>query len=125
MNKELFRWVSKDLSAHPAREPGPELRKNLGWAGNLYEYGYGGVQTDFAAAGLQEAQVSFWIQLKQRDGLIYAPFVGGEGPTPKIGQLVDCPVGGRTVQATVSRVSRASGPVSGASRADMVDATEL
>jgi hypothetical protein len=68
--------------------------------------------------------VSFWIQLKQRDGLIYAPFAG-EGPTPKIGQLVDCPVGGKTVQATVSRVSRASGPQSGAGRADMVDATEL
>ena len=85
----------------------------------------GGVQTEVAAAGLQEAQVSFWIQLKQRDGLIYAPFVGGEGPTPKVGQLVDCPVGGRTIQATVSRISRASGPVSGAGRADMVDATEL
>jgi hypothetical protein len=81
---------------------------------------------DLAAAGIaQEACVSFWIQLKQRDGLVYAPFVGGEGPTPKIGQLVDCPVGGRTIQATVSRISRASGPFSGAARADMVDATEL
>jgi len=69
--------------------------------------------------------VSYWIQLKQRDGLIYAPFAGGEGPTPKVGQLVDCPVGGKTIQATVSHISRASGPLNGAGRADMVDVTEL
>jgi hypothetical protein len=70
--------------------------------------------------------VSFWIQLKQRDGLIVAPFQGGEGPTPKVGQLVDCPVGNRTVQATVARVNHASGPIAAAGlRADMVDATEL
>jgi hypothetical protein len=68
--------------------------------------------------------VSYWIQLKQRDGLIFAPFAG-EGPTPKIGQLVDCPVGGKTIQPTVSHISRASGPLSGTARADMVDVTEL
>lgn len=69
--------------------------------------------------------MSFWVQLKQRDGLIYAPFAGGEGPTPKVGQLLDCPVGGRTIQATVSRVSKASGPMSPGGRVDMVDVTEL
>ena len=69
--------------------------------------------------------MSFWIQLKQRDGLIYAPFEGGEGPTPKVGQLLDCPVAGRTIQATVSRVSKASGPMSSAGRVDMVDVVEL
>ena len=69
--------------------------------------------------------MAFWVQLKQRDGLIAAPFVGGNGPTPKVGQLVECPVGGRNIQATVARINHASGPISGGQRADMVDATEL
>ena len=69
--------------------------------------------------------MAYWVQLKQRDGLIVAPFNGGGGPTPKIGQLVECPIGGRNIQATVSRINAASGPVAGDHRADMVDAVEL
>ncbi len=69
--------------------------------------------------------MAYWVQLKQRDGLIVAPFNGGGGPTPKIGQLVECPIGGRNIQATVSRINHASGPVAGDQRADMVDAVEL
>jgi len=69
--------------------------------------------------------LSYWIQVKLRDGMIAAPFAGGPGPAPKIGQLVDCPMGDRTIQATVSRVARSSGPLCGGERPDMVDATEL
>ncbi|MFM9844727.1 MAG: hypothetical protein ACKVOI_17340 [Dongiaceae bacterium] len=69
--------------------------------------------------------MAYWVQLKQRDGLIVAPFNGGAGPTPKVGQLVECPIAGRTIQATVSRINHASGPVADGQRADMVDATEL
>jgi len=69
--------------------------------------------------------MAYWVQLKQRDGLIVAPFNGGGGPTPKIGQLVECPIGGRNIQATVARINHASGPVAGDHRADMVDAVEL
>jgi hypothetical protein len=54
-----------------------------------------------------------------------APFDGGAGPTPKVGQLVECPIGGRNIQATVARINQASGPVAGGQRADMVDAVEL
>jgi hypothetical protein len=74
---------------------------------------------------MREGQMAYWVQLKQRDGLIVAPFNGGGGPTPKVGQLVECPIGGRTIQATVARINPASGPVAGGQRADMVDATEL
>lgn len=69
--------------------------------------------------------MSYWIQVKLRDGLIIAPFAGGTGPAPKVGQLVDCPVGNRTIQATVSKVAISSGPLCGSERPDMVDAIEL
>lgn len=69
--------------------------------------------------------MSFWIQVKQRDGLTLAPFNAGEGPTPKVGQLIDCPMDGKTIQATVARVNVASGPFASGQRADMVEATEL
>ena len=60
------------------------------------------------------------------DGLVVsASFNGGGGPTPKVGQLVECPIAGRTIQATVARINPASGPVAGGQRADMVDAVEL
>jgi len=79
----------------------------------------------FAAQILREVALSYWIQVKLRDGMIVAPFAGGSGPAPRVGQLVDCPVGDRNVQATVSRVAKSSGPLCGRERADMVDATEL
>ena len=68
--------------------------------------------------------MAYWVQLKQRDGLIVAPFNGGGGPTPKVGQLVECPIGSG-IQATSARINHASGPVAGDQRADMVDAVEL
>jgi hypothetical protein len=74
---------------------------------------------------MREGQMAYWVQLKQRDGLIVAPFDGGGGPTPKVGQLVACPIGGRNIQATVARINQASGPVAGGQRADMVEAMEL
>ena len=69
--------------------------------------------------------MAYWVQLKQRDGLIVAPFNGGGGPTPKVGQLVECPIGSRTSRRRSARINHASGPVAGDQRADMVDAVEL
>jgi hypothetical protein len=69
--------------------------------------------------------MSYWIQLKHKDGLTTPPFAGEPGSTPKAGQMISCTVGGRTIQVLVSKVHRSAVPVPGAERADLVEVSEF